>query len=438
MKKTTYFLYSALLFLSIQNGYSDDLKLHDLLTKVKSEESNVELKNPTPFINDLQLRLSADFATKEEKSERTNSTDSSRNDSEEGDEKGYGQELTLRFKIDNLDEYRLKKALAKNQKRRKEIISGMSRGGAAKNLIELYISLKLNREKESLLQKLNTIQKDKVKVLKAMSKKGSADVVDYLDAVNKLEASSLDLEMHKVSLQNIVRTINSELSSNYSLSDFSRNERLISIDFIERMLKSRRPVGGLSSKLAKQELERIDILNKLNHESRHKIVDFVDLSFKNGYSTDDSSEDVSNDINSSNSMEQSIGFQIGLNIPFLNSDLKSVGDSLDYIVKKKKAKKEFYEVRDSFEILQMNLLALVEGIKTLRSSKALSEAKKILRVYSRQNGTSPLRLLKLNEFIVSENIKQTEVELELYTKFYQYIYEMDKLSLKNGQLIIKG
>ena len=49
-----------------------------------------------------------------------------------------------------------------------------------------------------------------------------------------------------------------------------------------------------------------------------------------------------------------------------------------------------------------------------------------------------MRLLKLNEFIVSENIKQREYEMELYTKFYEYVYETDKLSLSDGQLVIRG
>lgn len=420
------------------NAHGNGLKLHDLLIKVKKEDSDIQLKNPKPFINSLQLRLSGDISQDISDNRRENDGDPTRNDDDTDYSNGTSVEATLRFKVDNLTEYSLKKKLAQNQKMRKNIVSGISRGGEAKNLISLYINLKLNREKESLLKKLNEIQRDKVKVLKAMSRKGSADVVDYLDAVNKLESSTLDLKMHKISLINTVSTINSELTSDYKISDFSRSEKLISIDFIENMLRSSPSDIGLSSKLAKHEIERIDILNKLNNEQKHKIVDFIDISYKRGQSSSASKEISSGDEDNSDSFDSSIGFQIGFNLPFLNSDLKSVGESLDYIVKKKKAKKEFYELRDSFETLRVHLISLVQGIKTLRSSKALSEAKKILRVYSRQNGTSPLRLLKLNEFIVSENIKQREYEMELYTKFYEYVYETDKLSLNNGQLDIRG
>lgn len=415
-----------------------ELKLMDLLESVKTEKVEIKLNNPIPFINSLELRLSADFEGEFGESKTRNTTDSSRNEDEDGNGRTRSYEITQRYKIDNWSEFKLKRALYRNQKRRKNIIDGISRGGDAKTIIELYITLKLNRKKETYLRKLKDIHIDKVKVLKAMSRKGSADVIDYLGAVNKLESSVLDLELQQVNLINTVSTINSELGTDYKVNDFSTNERLISIDFIEKSLEELTYGGGLSSKLAQQEIERLEIQNKLNNEQRHKIVDFIDVSIGHSISHKNSDEDIFNDRNQSDTEEISIGFQIGLYLPFLNSDMKSVGDSLDYVVKKKKAKKEFYEQRDSFETLRVKLISLVKSIKNLRTSKALSEAKKILRIYSRQKGTSPLRLLKLNEFIVAENIKQTEFELELYTHFYEFIYETDKLSLENGTLEIRG
>ena len=108
------------------------------------------------------------------------------------------------------------------------------------------------------------------------------------------------------------------------------------------------------------------------------------------------------------------------------------------ILKKRKAKKEYYNELEGFESLKNNILSLVRGIKSLRSSKSLWEAKKVLKVYSKQKGTAPLRLLKLSEFIAFEQIKKIDYELELYTRFYQYVYETNRLKLVNGQLVIKG
>ena len=203
---TSFFLFAGSL------THARDLKLHDLLSLTIENSEKITLKKPTPFINSLQLRISADNSWENEFSKRRNTVDPSRDDNEDGDSHSNSQELTLRFKVDNLTEYKLKSALAKNQEARKKIVTGMSLGGQAKSIISLYIGLQLSREKARLLKRLNVIHKDKVKVLKAMSKKGSADVVDYLDAVNKLEASTIDIEMHRVALENIVKTINSELN----------------------------------------------------------------------------------------------------------------------------------------------------------------------------------------------------------------------------------
>lgn len=418
--------------------YAKNLQLHDLIAKTNVEKSDVKLKNPIPFINSLQLRTSFDNSWGVGLDLTKNDDDITRGESELGDENSQSEELTLRFKIDNFQEYKLKKELVRNQRSRKKIIEGMSLGGNAKYIISQYIELKLNRQKDALLRKLTIIYRDKVKVLKAMSKKGSADIIDYLDAVNQLEANRVSLEMHQVTLQNIVKNINSELGTNYVLNDFDKKERLISLNYIESFLKENGSSEGLSTKLAKQEIERLNILSKLRSEKVNKTIDFIDLSIKNTKSRQNSFESISRDDNSSTSEEQSIGFQIGVNVPFLNSDVESRGDILDFIVKKRRAKRELFESRNNFKSLQVNLEALVQSIKTLRSSNALTEAKKILRIYSRQSGTSPLRLLKLNEFIVSENIKQTEIEMELYSKFYEYIYEMDKLRLSNGKLVIRG
>lgn len=435
IKKRIFHLFFVLTFAPM--AHAKEIKLIDLLQLVKKEKVDIELNNPIPFLNSVQLRLSGSFEDAFGDSTRRN-VDTSRNRDES--EQGYSEskEIKLRNRIDSWNEYKLKKALGQNQKRRKNIINGIMRGGDVKTLIELYLTLKINRKKEVYLTKLKDIQRDKVKVLKAMSQKGSADVVDYLDAVNKLESSLLDLEMQKVNLVNTVSTINSELSTDFKVYDFSTSEKLISIDFIEKILDETTYGNGLSSKLAQQEIERLEIENKLNDEQRYKVVDFIDISLGHSFAHDRSRDFGTGDRSRSDDEDITFGFQIGLNLPFLNSDMKSVSDSLDYIVKKKRAKKEFYELRDSFETLRVNLKSLVKSIKNLRSSKALSEAKKILNIYSSQKGTSPLRLLKLNEFIVSENIKQTEYELKLYTQFYEFIYETNQLSLDSGTLRIKG
>ena len=182
------------------SGATASVKLQDLLLKVNGESHNVDLKKPIPFINNIELRAgySRDFENGvTTQTDRDGTGAITGVDREDDSSESSSKELTLRVKVDNLKEYSLKRKLARNQKNRKESLNGVGRLSDAQIITELYITLKLTRKKLVLLKRVNIIYRDKVKVLKTKSRKGSADIVDYLGAVKKLELNTLELQKQK-------------------------------------------------------------------------------------------------------------------------------------------------------------------------------------------------------------------------------------------------
>jgi len=80
----------------------------------------------------------------------------------------------------------------------------------------------------------------------------------------------------------------------------------------------------------------------------------------------------------------------------------------------------------------------VKTLKKTKKNNALREAKRILRLYSRRKGTSPLKLIKISEFIAKSKLHNNESESKLYKTFYRYLLETGNLELVNGRLKIKG
>lgn len=406
-------LFCAFLFIPCFSFAAGSVSLSDLVRDLNTTSYDFDLIQPKPFISDVQLRISGDASVKEEF--RLLGEDSGDADK---------LEYKLRLKLDNLSEYQLKKNLYKNQQKRSKYANRVALGSEVSEIIAKYIELNLARKKYVLIKKLNTIYRDKVTVLKKLSSRGQKDVTDYLKAVEKLEENKAEIRDSEILLDAIVKMINSKLKKNYVLSDFARDEKLVSLDFIKAKLSlSQDELAGVSAKLAEYNYDKIQIETELDNEKRHKIVDFVDISY----------EEIDND-----EKDRRISLQVGINIPGLNSNLSSVDTAIDSIMKKRRAREDYVSEGERFSILQKTLQKLVSTLKELKTSEALSEARRVFRIYSRRKATSPLTLLSLNEFIIKAEITQNESESELYSKFYEYMFELGNLKLENGRLTIKG
>lgn len=401
--------FTFLLFTSTQ-VWAKKVTLNDLIQNIKHQEIDIELTAPKPFINSVQLRTQ------------------DRNAYREGD-----IDLELRFSTENLEEYKTKRQLYANQKERKKIIQKISLGDKLNKVINLYITLNLGRKKSQLLKNLEVLNKDKVTVLKKMVSKGLANATDYIQAIEKYEMSQFVLKNQEIQNKALVSSINGLLGTDYKLRDFAKNEKLLSLDYMKKKMRgAQNEIEGLEVKLTKFQQERIDLETKLDYEKESKILDFVAIEFnQNQLPNSDEFDDFSQD-------EKRLSVNFAINLPFLDSNMKRSDNTMDSFLKKRKAREDYIASKSGMTILKGSVQNLINGVSKLEKSRSVREAKRYLRIYSKRKGTSPLKLLVLNEFLIDAELKLNEYKSELYINFYKYMFEIGKLDFENGRLVLKG
>ncbi|MBD64625.1 MAG: hypothetical protein CME62_05435 [Halobacteriovoraceae bacterium] len=403
---------ALLVFISLMatTALGKKITLNDLISKINAIEQDISLTMPKPFIKEISLRLDDDHEFKE------------------GD-----IEVEARFSLDNYKEYRLKKKLYENQKKRKKIIQKISMGDDLNQVIQLYISLNMYRKKYQLLKKMNTVLKDNVSVNKKLVNKGRADAKDYLDAIEKLETNQQESKNHLIQIKALVTAINHLVGENYTLDQFAENERLVSVNYIKEKLKQTTVSDdALSVKLTKFNLEKMQIERKLEIEEDNKILEFVGIGF------DQRQLPGTREFEDASVEDQRLSIKLGFLVPFLDSNMKRAENTIESFIKQRKARVDYSESESNMVLLKGEVDNLADRVEQLENSKALREAKRFLRIYSRRSGISPLKILDINSYLIDAELKLNELRSELYVKFYQYMYEIGKLKFENKRLVISS
>ena len=228
-------------------------------------------------------------------------------------------------------------------------------------------------------------------------------------------------------------SINTLLNTKFKLNDFAKNEKLLSLDYMKKKMRSTdKSLKGLEEKLSKYHQERIHLETKLEYEKDNKVLEFVAIEFnQNQLPNSDEFDDFSQD-------KKRLSVNFAINLPFLDSNMERSDNTMDSFLKKRKAREDYMASKSDMTLLKGTVSNLLSGVSKLERSKSVREARRYLRIYSKRKGTSPLRLLSLNEFFIDAELKMNEYKSSLYINFYKYMFEIGKLEFENGRLVLKG
>ena len=346
-----------------------------MLKDLNADKTQLDLEKPNQIFENLNIRVSKD----------------------ENESDGFSNEefeYSLRFKPVTIGSSNLRSKYFKNQQKRIKVISAQYKSNLISNLYNEYLGQVFILDEKEKRQKLALVLEDKVKVLKALLKRGEVNIGSLIKAEKKFFENTLRLNAIKKSLERSKSKFSqSDIKSFKNLEEVKKN--IIKMDITKFD----------SIKLGELELEKSNMDLTLELDERSKFFDFVELKVDKRELND-------------NQYENRMGIRFSFNIPSLkNENLAINEEKIKLIYAKSKAAVELNEISTDLEERKETLLSEVSSLNMILNSSFYKNSKKYLALYRNQRGASPLKLVELNESVIDAKIEVLELKLNIYKNY---------------------
>lgn len=303
-------------------------------------------------------------------------------------------------------------ALFKNQKRRVELINSQKTSMEIKSYLASYFQAYYNIQMKSHQDSLVKLYKNKRRVLARMLKKNATEI----DKVASNDIAVYDAAIKNTELNEEIfaalENLNQKSKKVYTEETVKKAPMSFNLAKMTSTFQAAKKRPSIGGEIAKLELNSSDLSMKIDYEEESKLVDFIDISTETR---------VSNDRDET---ESSIGFKIGINLPFVASrNTSTVEKRIKRLRSSYKQKQELKEARIESALLETKIDALLESIRSLTQSRFMTNSKKYLRIYSKRKGISPLKILDLKESILKNRLRLESLRHELVVTYLDFLVD---------------
>lgn len=374
------------LFLSIQVFAGENL--NSVLSNYEITEQVPKLEASISYIENVAIRVGT------EKEQQTQNIDN---------------DLQVRLSLNGYDEQIQKERLYKNQQRRLEANRLEVLNEELALVYKLYLKLHFGLHEKKKLGQLLEVAQDQVRITNILIKKGRATITDLVSIEQKINRVKNDLIIKKTDLNKTLELFNGLLGKRLSLTDISLMDALKPYQYIAEIVKKSK--GQIKS--IDLEVERADLEYNLEVGENQKVFDFIqlDLKKKNVVSYDNEAE------------ESQVGVTLAINLPFFRDKTRVNEKFINKLKAEYNAKLHKKAYVAEIDELKLNILRYAESLDQLIQSSYLTRTKKYLNVYRRSKGVEPLKLLELNNTLISGQIEKIQLQSNLYISFVSYLKE---------------
>jgi len=256
-----------------------------------------------------------------------------------------------------------------------------------------------------LLDSLTTVLEDKVAVLRKISSiSENANLTEIVDTEEKIT----DIELEKIELENRVSSIELQIMEQTGVEkkiNFS-NEKLITIDEIEKKINEIEKTGGETNILFEYRKQRVAFAeNELQMEKAktYDLFNYLGLD----YDTDDWE-----------TPKNSFSIGLAINIPGIKNDEVDISrKKADLIEEKMKCEMERKENEKSIKNNVRSIKRQIKQYKFLLQKNQDSEASTSLSKYTSIEGADPLTILKIKERVIKDEMKMLSILFRIYVRY---------------------
>ncbi len=414
------------LFVLTLSQSSNALDINKVLNSYKIDTTIKELDAKNSIFKEVNLRFGQ--STQDE-----NSTKQKRNDPaidrESGDE--TTKEVSLRFSLNAFSNYSNKSELAKVQNQRFHNAQLEQQNKELSTLYKAYIRLHFGLQEHKRLKELLETHKDTARVSKVLLKKGKLFITDVIAAEKNISDTFSLVRVKEEEIKNTKILLAKLTNLKIKERKFSSKNSFINVNKIVSMVKQASKLNFSNLEVKKAQLEY-----EIEKAEAEKFVDFIEFSSSTSTGSSVSRNKVDDEITDTDSDEINTGIKISFKIPFFTDKSKVHEKRITKLRKEHEAKMENEASLESLDEIKQELIGLVESLRSLLGSSYLKRTKRYLRIYKNSKGVSPFRLLQLKSILTETEIKQAQIESQIYNKYISFLETRGSLARHKDQNVL--
>ncbi|MDY6861820.1 MAG: hypothetical protein SV062_02405 [Thermodesulfobacteriota bacterium] len=268
-----------------------------------------------------------------------------------------------------------------------------------------------------LHKKLMVLYEDRVTAFKKNINSLDFDINDLIeaeDALINLKLELMDMESMKRGIEDVIRVrLNAKESIKFD------TDKIIGISFIEKNLYqfNRTPdMDNVYLRNSSLSLELARSRYNLEKSENKRFISFFEASYDNEQRYDS---------------EEAFSLQLGVNLPFINSNRLEINRrKLRYLAEKGENENLKARLSENLQIVTNVLKSFIRKHKVLLKKKENDHIESSIKTYSQIEGLNPMILLKIKESSLKRDIALERIKYEIFKKYIELLDVTGRLSDK--------
>lgn len=394
------------------------LSVEKVLSSYRLESSSEDLGTSSSLFKEVSVRIGKENKTDDSSKTRTDLDDLAPAPDEFSDKDGKESslDLSIRFSLNAIDNFQYKSELAKIQNQRLNKVKLEQQSLELSVLYKTYIKLHFGLQERDKLKKLLDTHEDAARVSKVLLKKGKLFITDVITAEKKITETLSLLRVKEEEVELTKKMLSKLTGLKVKERSMSTKNRFINVNKIVRLIK-RSPKLSFSN----LEVKKAQLDYKIEKAEANQILDFVEFSKTTSSGKDESINKTKNEQDNSRFFQEGLAFKVGFKIPFFTDKSRMHEKRINKMRKEHEAKMDNQASTEELGAIQSDIIGQVQELKSLLGSSYLKMTKKYLRIYKNSKGVSPFRLLQLRSVLTETEIKQAQLEKEIYSMYISFL-----------------
>ncbi len=405
---------SIILFTFSINSFA--LSIDKVLSSYQLDDSSEELGTNYSIFKEVSFRYGQESKTQESSKVRKDLTGSDAREFSDKDGEETAMDLSLRFSLNAFDNYKNKWELAKVQNQRLNKVKLEQQSLELSVIYKTYINLHFGLQERDKLKNLLETHEDAAKVSKVLLKKGKLFITDVITAEKKITETLSLLRVKEEEVELTKKMLSKLTGLPINEKSMSTKNKFINVNKIVRLIKKSPKLSFSNLEVKKAQLDY-----EIEKAEASQIVDFIEFSRSTSFGTDETLNKTEDERDNSDFDKASLGFKIGFKIPFFTDKSRMHEKRINKMRKEHEAKMANQASTEELGEIQSDIIGQVQELKSLLGSSYLKMTKKYLRIYKNSKGVSPFRLLQLRSVLTETEIKQAQLEKEIYSMYISFL-----------------